>query len=991
MRHRARNSARGSDQTFQEVKRFRIAVAALTLLLLPFAAGAQFYSFGTEPSSTRWSKIETDHFKLIYPCQVDSLARVYLYNLEKYRPLVAEPFSFEAKRMPVILHPNNTMSNGSVSWAPKQINLITSPNPYSGTAEPWVEQLASHELRHVYQSAAYSEEGPFKVLKIFFGEQITGLGLGLFSPSRCLEGDAVVTETEQSLAGRGRSGEFLMYMRSLYLDGQYWGWDRMAFGSYKYKPVGNYPFGYTLITTSRMMKDSYSYYGEHTDDHARLYDIKAFFSKKAREKYPFWQAVYPVQQEYFGEMWRNDDLSRGEFTCSEPVSSRKEKLYCDYLGGVHVSDPESRFDGCVLTVKEGMEYAPSLVSIDSSGRERVLMSFPSYTSYLSDIADGKVYWSQTVVRGSASEKNYSALRQFDLRRGEVRAYPDHTKYFNPAPSPDGSCVAVAEYPVEGSSFLTLLDPVDGSVITRLEAPGKAQIVEIAFSGLRVYCTYIGETGVGVISTGFYEMLGKIPEGWRVEIPEQYQNIRRLRAYGSSLYFMSDLDGIPNIYSYSLDNGQLYRLTNSRFGANYPFIDASDKTLYYSEFDRMGYKQVRSSLDSLQWGLASFDEPAVHPDAELLMRQKERDSKIDTTDYKPLEDFFNEELYPSRHYSKLGGALKVHSWAPVYYNVDRIMAMSMDHYYDLAGLGATLYSQNETNTLTTMLGYCYHNGFHSGHAKATARILDLDVEASLDVNDRKNRIVTDSLDLDNPFIKVGVTVDYPLNLYGDGWYRMFVPLVSWTYTNDFYNNRKEGTSINKHELRYGFRYYKIRPTAPSQLYPRWGFSLSAYGKFVPGNQNTFGSLSYISAYGYIPGFTRQQGFKVSAVWQRQFCEGRPYGLSSLASLPSGYKRPNNAVKYYGGSLNYAIPVWLGDASIPGFLYLKRLQVIPFGNYAIGRDIADVRTDYWSTGTDLLLDFNIFRIGYELSAGVRYSYTGPQEGSRNRFEFLFNLSL
>lgn len=991
MRSRAQSSERDFNHICRQVKSFRIAVVSIALLLLPFAAGAQFYSFGTEPSSTRWSKIETDHFRLIYPCQIDSLARVYLYNLEKFRPLSGEAFDFKAKRVPVVLHPNNTISNGAVSWAPKQINLITSPDPYGSISGSWVEQLTSHELRHLYQTSAYSENGPYKVLKHLFGEQITGLGIGLFSTTQCLEGDAVVTETERTLSGRGRNGEFLMYMRALYLDGIYWHWDKLSFGSHRDKEVGHYPFGYTLIATSRLKMDDYGYYGDNVEASARLNDIKALFCAEAREKFPSWQEMLKEQQKLFGEMWRMDDISRGSFTPSNQILPRRERLYCDYIGGVYVNDTASAYHGCVLSVKKGMEYAPVLVSVDSSGREREIMAFPSYTSFLSDVADGKIYWSQSVVRGSASQKNFSSLKQFNLRSGKVKSYPDRTKYFNPAPSPDGSCIAVAEYPVGGSSFLTLLDAADGGVISRLEAPLKGQIVESAFSGGRIYCTIIWSDGYGIISIGCDEVMKGDSALWRTELPGQSQSINRLRASGGSLYFMSDLDGIPNIYSYSLSDARLRRVTNSRYGADYPFIDTEGNSLYYSEFDKMGYHPVRVNLDSLAWSPASFDSPAPFSIAESLTDQMQRDSKVDTTDYLPLESFFDKEQYPARRYSKIGGAFKIHSWAPVYYNVDRIMAMSMDHYYDLAGLGATLYSQNETNTLTAMFGYCYHDGFHSGHAKAAARLLECDVEATFDINDRKSRNVTDSLELDNPFIKVGVTVDYPLNLYGDGWYRMFVPLVSWNYTNDYYGSRSGTSSLQKHELRYGFRYYQLRPTAVSQIFPRWGFSISAYGKTAPASQGLFGNLSYVSAYGYLPGITRSQGIRMSFTWQRQHCEGRSYMLSSLTALPSGYTEPNREVKYIGGSIQYAVPIWLGDASIPGLLYLKRLQLIPFGNYAVGRNLMERRTDYWSAGTDLLVDFNILRIGFPISAGVRYSHTGPQNGSRNRFDLLFNLSL
>lgn len=62
---------------------FAIFLGLFLLGVLP--AEAQYYMTGSAPASTRWSKISGDHFDIVFPDGLDSLAREYLYSFEKTR------------------------------------------------------------------------------------------------------------------------------------------------------------------------------------------------------------------------------------------------------------------------------------------------------------------------------------------------------------------------------------------------------------------------------------------------------------------------------------------------------------------------------------------------------------------------------------------------------------------------------------------------------------------------------------------------------------------------------------------------------------------------------------------------------------------------------------------------------------------------------------------------------------------------------------------
>ena len=195
---------------------------------------------------------------------------------------------------------------------------------------------------------------------------------------------------------------------------------------------------------------------------------------------------------------------------------------------------------------------------------------------------------------------------------------------------------------------------------------------------------------------------------------------------------------------------------------------------------------------------------------------------------------------------------------------------------------------------------------------------------------------------------------------------------------------------RHQLQFGLSYGQTLPTAGSQIYPRWGFGITLRGVTSPGSGRYFKDLIYANGYAYLPGLTRQQGLKIGFTAQLQMMQDK-YLTSSIASLPRGYNRYSYADTYINLTADYAIPIYLGDFSLGPILYVKRLQLIPFADYAMELNHGGTRTDYFSYGADVLLDFNIIRLSFPISAGVRYARTGPNGlYSRDHFELLFNIS-
>ena len=173
---------------------------------------AQFMDYGSDPARFKWNIVRLPHYNLVYPQGTDSMAYHYALYLENAYPHIQKTIGKPIKaRFPVILHPANMQSNGMVSWAPRRMELITTPSSDLGV-QRWDKHLVLHESRHVFQTGKVMS-GIFKPFYYLIGEQAAGVA-AFFLPVWFLEGDAVGTETALSNGGRGRLPEFNMAYRA---------------------------------------------------------------------------------------------------------------------------------------------------------------------------------------------------------------------------------------------------------------------------------------------------------------------------------------------------------------------------------------------------------------------------------------------------------------------------------------------------------------------------------------------------------------------------------------------------------------------------------------------------------------------------------------------------------------------------------------------------------------------------------------------------------
>ena len=987
----------------------KLAVLVLFALLSTRASG-QFVYYGENPARLRWMQLETPSYKVIYPVGMDSLAKRYLWLLERNRPAVMAGLGdINPRQIPVLLNNRTARSNGTVVWAPKRVELYTIP-PTDNYPQAWDRQLAIHESRHVGQMTWFTQ-GVYKWLGILIGQQSPSIGVALYPSRWMLEGDAVVAETELSNTGRGRSAEFMEYYRIAAMEGEHRKWDQWRLGSYKRYTPSHYAFGYLLNSTIRYTTGKFDYAGEVFDGLVRNFYNPNVTGKSYRESVgdtP--QHFYAIGQDMMGQIWKDEAARRGTFTAPEQLLARKGKDYREYRSPVGIGRDS------MLYVRYSYNNPSQLVLVNR-GKEKVIRGISAGTKGLRRHGD-IIYYAAHNPSPRWSKEVFSDIYTYDIRNGKIKQITSGEYYFSPAISKDGRSLLVEEYLPHGGSRLAILDSRTGETVSTISAPYDGQITGSVWLDDRIYALIITEKGLGLYRI---DMSGV----WENIIEDQNAAITELQATDEALYFLSDMDGVMNVYMFNPEQGSLRRLTNSEYGASEPHI--YDGALYYSEAHLKGKYPVKIQLDSIVPCGSEYDPrfllsvtgspingkietPYRYVVAETLTAQAKEALGENYDGEKLVSETEFAKTVEARKYRKGGHLLRFHSWAPIYYDVDKIMELDYDQLHSAVALGATAYSQNTLGTATTMLGYSYHNGFHAGHAKFKYSGWYPIFQISADVNadqrhmvklERGDSTITSIMQpVGSPLVELSGVAYIPFNCSSNGWQRSIIPQVGWGFNNNGYYDSTKGGYVYPNSLTGALQAYTMREKAPSGIYPKWGLGTVAKWRTAINGGENFGSAASMYLYGYIPGFAPAHGVKLSLSMQQQNVEGKNYYGGNMVSMPRGFKEQMYGEKYCMATADYAFPIYMGDILLWKLAYLKRMQLIPYGDLAVlSKNVGNSRphlTALYSYGSAVLFDICPFLFGVDISLGVRYSRYGQYANGvasewKNGFGLMVSTSL
>lgn len=1002
-------------------------ISYLILLLLPLTAYSQFYATGDDPGRLHWYSIDTENYRIIYPEGNDSLARVYGQRLEKYRIPVSRSSGYlpggpGRKKMPVVLHTWNS-ANGSVAWAPKRMDLFTLPSAYCPEPIPWEDMLAVHESRHVTQMQ-FAMTKALKPWNWLFGEMFNVAASVMYPGISTMEGDAVITETAYSKSGRGRTADFLNYYRLAFDNGIYRSWGQWRFASQRNYSPTYYALGYLTVGGIRTFYDYPEYMSDAYHRLARKPYMLGTFRRLAKDAAgaDSFNDVFMDISERMGEIWKKEADARAPYIPMEAVTA-ETRLHTDYVHNLFVGND-------LYSLKSGHEYTKRLIRI-RNGKEEGITDF-SYDTGKIRLCGNRLYWSETEADKRWSMQTHSNIRYMSCQddgktvSGRKKTLTDDKKLiYNPYPSPDGSMMACVSYSVEGKSSLLILDPDSGKDIASVCGPDGIRIVESAWIGDGIYVSGINSDGYGIYRIGFDSTEKCLENSWKMILEHNPVMIKELSAHGKTLAFVSDRTGSDELYHLDTEKGCIRQMTSLRYGGESFVYSPDEKWLYFSSQTLKGKAIFRCPADSLLNREVDFSSRHEYYLAERLSRQEKQIAEEKGDPY--IEDAVELSFSEARRYRKFNHMFNVHSWAPVYVNVDNIMNISYDYTYQAASLGATGIIQNRLSTATGEFGYSAHKDpynpakwRHSGHARFTYTGLYPVFELSVDFNDRAARQYNSTAHLVEEGAMISITSKetaaaylsgrirtyVPFSFSRGGWHSGIIPQLTYSISNDFFNNsvvivseRKQdgamalggkapvfmGTTKGRNGIMQSMggsiRGYTMLGTPNSSIYPRWGIGAEIGFSSQLGIGNLYSPMGYAYLYGYVPGVMRTHGLRLSAMYQRKLDTDSPFGQQVVNIMPRGFaaaaqlgsglsSRNKDMLKL---SAEYGIPVYIGDISVLGsMLYIKRLNLSPHFDYTF---IGSQGEGIWSAGCNLSLSLeSLLWIEWPCSIGVSLSYNG-----------------
>ncbi len=973
-----------------------------------FESRAQFASLGSEMGSINWSTLTSQNYRVIYPEGLDSLGMRYSTLLEQYRPLVGNslglyPNQFYRKPMPVILHADAAISNGAVVWAPRRMDIYTFPDAYGSLPSvPWEKILSIHENRHVAQNQ-FTKAGFKKYLYWPFGEIGLTLAGTLYENAALFEGDAVVAETALTNSGRGRTADFLSYIRMSFAEGDMRDWYRWRYGSQRWYTPDYYKIGYMTVAGMRYNYDATMFMSDYLWNLGSPFAFNAV--QKSMKKYSgkrikgTWNEIAAT----FKDIWAQDDSLRAPFQEIVPLVPGT-KYFTSYRGAVQTKD------GRVFALRAAMDKPQELVELLPDGTVKTIRPMSADSKLVYSPYTNCIYWSESVPDRRWDMVQTSRIRYVEAGGKEVFNLTKQWRYVNPAVSDDGTMMAAAEYPDMGGSRIVLVNIINGEEIKTINAPAGVQVTELAFmNNEQVVFTGISDCGMGLYVTDF-STLGTYEEPVPVKI-------KNLISKDGILYFTCDRTGTNEIYSYV--PGTLTQLTNTHHGVSSPFFNG-DK-LCFSALTPDG--SLLATSDEVLSRKVLFSDYASYPIADILSAQEQEFAVMPATGIEPVKS----------KYSKTEHMFHIHSWLPIYYNLKGDYASESEFSFQTFSLGATAFFQNLEGNASGLLGVSVHEdpfddqkmaaGLHA-RLKYTGAYPVLDF--SLDLGDRQKARLSQAFapERDSTFLKIvpdgkmfiggALGISVPLNLSSGGRETTIEPRLTANFSNDYFGqgiNFYKVSTGNKlvswgagREWKFNMNFTIVASLTadtrlsmgPSQVVPRHGAGGEIRYVKSPFDHG-IGSGIYMNAYTYLPGFTSVQGLRLAVAFQSKkqvfhntYASGFfsdytvPYdswGLGFENMTPRGFEKTDvgTAMQILSPlsvmfSLDYVIPMLNIDRAFSPYIYLSNLELRPFADFSLLTPYR--KTEFlYSAGSDIIFRFEkLFMFSSTMKPGIRIAYNG-----------------
>lgn len=949
--------------------RIVLALFAFLILLTPLRLGAQFYSQGQDPSGINWKQIQTENFQIIFPSDYTEQAQYIADVLGHVYEFGTFGLDHKPRKISVIVHNRTVVPNGFVAWAPKRVELYTTP-PQTNDTHDWMESLIVHEFRHVVQVDKLNQ-GMTKVISWLFGEQGTGAVLGLYVPLWFLEGDAIVAETSLTNSGRGSLPGFEKTMRAQVLDKEIYSFDKAVFGSYKDYVPNHYVLGYQLVA------NAYSKYGKDawepvlTNVARRPYSIIPFSRGMKKSMGLSKDGHYKNTMTFLDSAW----TEQAEKTRLSEITHipTENNLYTDYEYIFYLNNKS------FLALRSGLKDIPKVVKVDMDGNEEVLFTPGRIMPNSFNYSAGKIVWSEFRPDARWEHRNWAEIHIYDTKTGKRNKISEKTKWFAPVVSPDGKRIAVVEADENNKYALVIIDAETGEETNRFVTDNNDFLMTPAWNGPgdKIAVIALDSRGKRI------DIVNLLSGHFETVLKSTHVEISRPKFWGPHLVFNGAFSGIDNIYYLDIRNQIVNLLVSSEYAAMNLDLSPSGMEFAFSDYTADGFKiGVVDIVDVEGVDVNEIENYAVNFYKEFKANEKQR----------LIPDNIERNNHEVKSYSKFLNLFRLHSWAPLVVDAERQELRT----------GASMLFHNDLSTSFLFTGYEYDMNERQGKIFVDYSYYGLYPVFSF-YYERGGRAGT-YLDRNSERQKFQYTQQSYIA-------RSFVPLSfnfrqffygvtpSVAYQNILFSPAKSAPSFietqNIHSVEYRAFAYIYRSSVKRDIRPKLGqiFDFS-YRHGLEGQLNLGEAIGFRST-SFLPGLLSHNSLRLIAGYQ-EFKPGNSYyQYQSFLNYPRGItgQRHEELIR---ASADYAFPFAYPDWSVKYLFYIQRFSANLFFDYALGKrtdnngeyDLAIIEEEFITCGIDIMADLHFLRFIAPMRIGPRAGYN--LKSQQPFFEFLFSVT-
>ncbi len=917
--------------SYKNILKFDILLVLQIISLSVFAQ-----NIGGFPSGVKWYSVENKHVKVIYPDSLKESAQRIANIIEHINQNNLYSVGKKSKKLDLVLQTGQVISNGFVSLAPYKSEFfgVGAQNMMRLGSVNWLDGLSIHEYRHALQFAN-SRRGFSKFLSFLAGQIGWAGAINLSIPAWYFEGDAVMTETMLSNAGRGRIPFFYKELRANLLSGKNYSYMTARNGSYNKLLPSIYPMGFAICNYTR------NNYGDNVwakilKDAGRY---KSVF-------YPFSRAMKRYTGISSRKMYKNavaqlktdweTELSGIKLTPTERVSQPPKRTVTNY------KFPQIMNDGTIVAVKNSYEKTNRLVQI-KNGKESKLTNYGiSQTVYLS-ANNNRLTWSEYEPDIRRGNVNYNKIVSYDFNTKTKKTVCRKTRYFSPHISSDGNKIVVVNVGELLANNIVIIDAKTGKELKRLPNLNNDFISFPKWTKDDKNIVYIAKRNskLAIMKMSIDSHETKLLTNWTSNV---FGSISLDENY---VYFSASFSGIDNIYAVDLNgNKQIKQLSSVKIGAYQPCISSNGNELIMSLFSSMGYELARLNItENIQnYPNISYQEP-----------KDQKRYKIKTNEYEHnILDSVKKLNYEEKPYKGLLKGVKLHSWffslSPNSVGFNMLANNTLN---DFKGVFGVNYNFNDT-TMGYNAKFIYARWFPV-----------LSIATRLGDRNRSNfvfssfgRIVKEaevSFGVNIPLTWVKNQYFIKLNTGADIEYSKILDTEYWKAKNSYFAS--VGVAAKFSILRSKAR-QNIMPRLGFKLHARWQKSINAF------RANKF----YANTTVFLPSVFVNHGVKINAAFKYED-QNNDYFFENRFVYSRGYNA-EPCDRIYRLSTDYSLPLLYPNWGFGGLTYFKRISANLFLD--ISRlEIQHENYSMDSMGGELIFDNTIFNV-LPIKIGCRASH-------------------